>query len=68
MRYTTNEKIIQRQSKIARYATFGGLAVLLGSLVTSFTGNFPIIIAYGLLLVGFILAYIGAMLANKWIK
>jgi hypothetical protein len=68
MRLTTNEKLIERQSKIARYATFGGLAVLLGSLVTSFTGNFPIAVAYGLLFVGFILAYIGALLANKWIK
>ncbi len=68
MRYTTNDKLIERQSKIARYATFGGLAVLLASLVTSFTGNFPIIVAYGLLFVGFALAYVGAMLANKWIK
>lgn len=68
MRLTTNDKLIERQAKIARYATFGGLAVLLGSLVTSFTGNFPIIVAYGLLFVGFGLAYVGAMLANKWIK
>lgn len=68
MRLTTNDKLIERQSKIARYATFGGLAVLLASLVTSFTGNFPIIVAYGLLLVGFLLAYVGALLANKWIK
>lgn len=68
MRLTTNDKLIERQAKIARYATFGGLAVLLASLVTSFTGNFPIIVAYGLLVVGFVLAYVGAMLANKWIK
>ncbi len=68
MRITTNDKLIERQSKIARYATFGGLAVLLASLVTSFTGNFPILVAYGLLFVGFTLAYIGAVLANKWIK
>ncbi len=68
MRLSTNDKLIERQSKIARYATFGGLAVLLASLVTSFTGNFPIIVAYGLLVVGFVLAYVGAMLANKWIK
>ena len=68
MRFTTNEKLIARQSKIARYATFAGLAVLLGSLVTSFTGNFPITVAYGLLFVGFALAYVGALLANKWVK
>lgn len=68
MRVTTNDKLIERQSKIARYATFAGLAILLASLVTSFTGNFPIVVAYVLLLVGFSLAYMGAILANKWIK
>jgi hypothetical protein len=68
MRVNTNDKLIERQAKIARYATFGGLAILLASLVTSFTGNFPIIVAYALLFFGFSLAYVGAMLANKWIK
>jgi hypothetical protein len=68
MRLTTNEKLIERQSKIARYSTFGGLAILLGSLITSFNNTFPIVVSYGLLFVGFILAYIGAVLANKYVK
>ena len=68
MRLTTNQKLIERQSKLARYATFGGLAILLGSLITSFSNTFPIGVAYGLLFVGFVLAYIGAVLANKYIK
>ncbi len=68
MRVNTNDKLVERQGKIARYATFGGLAILMASLVTSFTGNFPIGVAYGLLFVGFTLAYVGAVLANKWIK
>ncbi len=69
MRLTTNEKLIERQSKLARYATFGGLAILLGSLATSFMSTtFPIIVSYTLLFVGFVLAYIGAVLANKYIK
>jgi hypothetical protein len=69
MRLTTNEKLIERQSKLARYATFGGLAILLGSLAASFMSTtFPIGVAYGLLFVGFIFAYIGAVLANKYIK
>ncbi len=66
MRLTTNEKLIERQSKFARYATFGGLAVLLGSLVVSFTNNY--LLSYVSLFVGFILAYIGSILANKWVK
>ncbi len=68
MRVNTNDKLIERQSKYARYATFGGLGILLASLVTSFTGNFPIVVAYALLFVGFSLAYAGAILANKYIK
>ncbi len=68
MRVTTNDKLIERQSKFARYATLGGLLVLGGSLVTSFTGNFPILVSYVLLIIGFALAYIGAILANKWVK
>jgi hypothetical protein len=68
MRLTTNEKLIERQSKLARYATFGGLAILLGSLIASFNNTLPIAVAYGLLFVGFVLAYIGAVLANKYIK
>lgn len=68
MRVNTNDKLIERQTKFARYATFGGLAILFASLITSFTGNFPIFVAYALLFVGFTLAYVGAMLANKWIK
>jgi hypothetical protein len=67
MRLTTNEKLIERQSRIARYATFGGLGLLLASLVTSFRGEF-IGVAYGALFAGFVLAYIGSVLSNKWVK
>ncbi len=68
MRVTTNDKLIERQSKIARYATLGGLLILGASLVTSFTGNFSILVSYALLVVGFGLAYIGAVFANRWVK
>jgi hypothetical protein len=66
MRLTTNDKLIERQSKIARYATFGGLAILIGSFVVSLNNN--ILLAYIALAIGFFLAMIGASLANKWIK
>ncbi len=67
MRQFTNTKLIERQSRIARYATFGGLGVLVGSLILSMnTGN--ILIAYFALLIGFVLAYIGSILANKYIR
>jgi hypothetical protein len=67
MRLSSNDKLIERQSKIARYATFGGLAVLLGSLVISFN-NQNIVLAYAALAIGFFLAMVGSTLANKWIK
>jgi len=67
MRLTTNEKLVARQSKIARYTTYGGLAVLLGAVVVNFFLA-DLLLSYASLFVGFILAYIGAMLANKWIK
>jgi hypothetical protein len=68
MRLTTNEKLIARQSKFARYATFSGLAILIGSLVISLTNEPMMLLAYVLLLIGFGLAYVGAILANKWVK
>lgn len=72
MRLSTNEPLIQRQSKIARYAMLGGLAILLASFITNITGNFPVfdpqVAAYIMLFVGFTISYIGAILSNKWIK
>jgi hypothetical protein len=67
MRITTNEKLIKQRSTIARYTTFGGLGLLLASLVTSFTSDY-IGLAYAALLVGFMCAIVGSTLANRWIK
>jgi hypothetical protein len=67
MRQTKNEKLIERQTSIARYTTFASLAILFGSLVISFQ-NYNILLAYGTLLVGFMLAYIGSTLGNQWVK
>ncbi len=68
MRLTTNDKLIERQSKIARYASFAGLAILLGSLIISFQSGGNLLLSYVSLFVGFGLAYFGAVLANKYIK
>ena len=68
MRITRNDKLIANRSKISRYTTFAGLATLFGSLVISFTNAENIAMAYGLLAVGFLLAYVGATFANKYIR
>lgn len=67
MRLSTNEKLVERQSKIARYTTYAGLAVLLGAIVVNFFLA-DLLLSYVALFAGFILAYVGAMLANKWIR
>ena len=67
MRLTTNEKLVKRQTTIARYTTYGGLAVLFGALIVNFFMA-DLLLSYALLFVGFILAYFGAIFANKWIK
>jgi hypothetical protein len=68
MRITTNTKLIERQSKIARYSTFAGLGILLISLISSFLSIENILFSYISLFVGLILAYLGSLLANKWIR
>ena len=68
MRLTRNDKLISSRSKISRYTTFAGLATLFGSLVISFNNTSLIALAYGLLALGFVLAYIGATFANKYIR
>ncbi len=68
IRVSTNLKLIERQSKIARYATFAGLGVLLVSLISSFVNVSNIVFSYISLFIGLIFAYIGSTLANKWIR
>jgi hypothetical protein len=68
MRLTTNNKLIERQSRIARYTTFGGLGVLLVSLISSFVSIENIVFAYISLFAGLTLAFIGSTLAHKWIR
>ncbi len=67
MRQYTNTKLIARRARIARYATFGGLAILVGSLVLSASAeNIPL--AYLALIAGFTLAYVGSTQANRFIR
>jgi hypothetical protein len=67
MRLTTNEKLVQQRSTWARYLTFAGMGLLLGSLVLSFMTDY-IMLAYGALFAGFVVAMVGSNLANKWVK
>ncbi len=68
MRLTTNTKLVDQRQKLARYFTFAGLAILLGSFAITLFNEQYLLFAYISLFVGFILAYVGATLANKWVK
>ena len=50
-----NEKVIKRNSNIAKFATLGGLAVLAGGMYVSFRYPEQFTLSLGALLVGFIL-------------
>ena len=67
MRLTTNDKLVKQRSTWARYLTFAGMALLIGSVVTTFATD-QIALAYATLFAGFITAMIGSYLANKWVK
>jgi hypothetical protein len=60
----TNESLIENRKKIGRYASIGGLAIIFGGLVASFQNQ--IIIAYGALIIGFVLSNVGAYYLSRW--
>jgi hypothetical protein len=72
MRIVANEKLVQRNSQIAKYATFGGLALLVGALVINILAltrqNDPALLVYVMVafFVGFTLTNIGTLFTNRW--
>lgn len=72
MRIVADEKLIQRNSQIAKYATFGGLALLVGALVINILAltnqNNPTLLVYVMaaFFVGFTLTNIGTRFTNRW--
>lgn len=61
---TTNEPFIENRKKIGRYASLGGLAIIFGGLLASFQNQ--ILLAYGALILGFILSNVGAYYLSRW--
>jgi hypothetical protein len=73
MRIVADEPRIQRNSQIAKYATFGGLAVLVGALVLNIyaltQGSSMFWLTYvmlGMLFAGLVLSNIGSYFTNRW--
>ena len=72
MRLVTDQKLVERNANIGKYALQGGLVLLVGALVIDIYGftrpqNFMIIVyAMGAFLVGFILTNVSAYFTNRW--
>lgn len=66
MNIYTNEKIIKRNTQIARYSSMGGLVVLILGMVVSFGKPELVSVSFGALLIGFILSQVGIFYTNRW--
>ncbi len=71
MKVVRNGRYIQIRSKIGRYASLGGLAVLAGGLLASFLGQQRpelITLSFVCLLIGFILSQVGIYYGNRFVR
>ena len=66
MKIITNDKLIKRNSRIGRIASYIGLAVMAGSMYVTFRYPEWIAIAYLLLFGGLALSQIGLYYGNRW--
>lgn len=66
MRIIRNDKLIKRNARIGAIASLGGLVVLGAGLFISFSRPEQIALAWGSLLVGFILTQVGLYFGNRW--
>jgi hypothetical protein len=73
MRIVADEPRIQRNSQIAKYATFGGVGVLVGALVINILALtrqsemfWLTYVMLGLLFVGLVLSNVGSYFTNHW--
>ncbi len=60
----TNEPLVENRKKLGRYTSLAGLAIIFGGLVASFQNQF--LLAYGALIVGFLLSNFGAYFLSRW--
>ncbi len=66
MKVLSNEKIIKRNTQIGKYASIAALLILAGGMVVSFTMQEQAFIAFGALMVGFILSQFGIYFGNRF--
>ncbi|MCS7011476.1 MAG: hypothetical protein N2049_07135 [Anaerolineales bacterium] len=66
MKLVVNQKLIQRNAKIGKYATLAALVVLLAGFVVTLQRSDLFNLALFALFLGFVLSQIGAYFTNRW--
>ncbi|GAB4492157.1 MAG: hypothetical protein Fur0016_26500 [Anaerolineales bacterium] len=66
MKVFSNEKVIKRNTQIGKYASIAALLILAGGMVVSFTMQEQVYVAFGALMVGFILSQFGIYFGNRF--
>lgn len=66
MKIIKNEKLIERNAKVGRYASLGGLVVLAAGMYITFAKPEYMQFAWACLFVGFILSQVGIYYGNRW--
>jgi hypothetical protein len=66
MNIETNEALVTRNARIAKFAMLGGLLVLVAGMVVSFQSPEQITLSFGALLLGFALSQVGIYYTNRW--
>lgn len=66
MNIERNDKLIQRNARIAQLTMFGGLLVLGGGMFVSFRYPEQVGLSLGALLLGFIFSQVGIYFLNRW--
>jgi hypothetical protein len=66
MKIATNEKLINRNRRIAQIASIAGLVILVGGMIISFQRQELINFSFAALIIGFILSQVGIYFTNRW--
>ena len=66
MKLITNEALIQRNARIARYSGLGGLVVLLGGMYFLFAEPEQFALIWIMVLLGFMFSQVGIYFTNRW--
>ena len=68
MKDITNEKLVKRQATLGKWASLLGMGALLAGLAVSYRWPDQLVVSFGCLIVGFMLASVGTYNMNRWVR